>query len=159
MKLQALSSQYQRLRWLLGEAGAFGANQIELRAHWARYLCVLSAGFIENALKEIYSKYARSCSNPAVADYVESTLGKIQNPKAGRFVETAMTFDKSWGEKLSAFLETDGRRDAIDAIMSNRHLIAHGKDSAITLARLEDYLAKSVQVIEFIEDQCGLAAP
>jgi hypothetical protein len=46
--------------------------------------------------------------------------------------------------------------DAIDAIMSNRHLVAHGKDSGISLARVSVYLRKSVEVIEFIEKQCQL---
>lgn len=156
MKLQTLSSQHQRLCWLISEADKFEADQLELQAHWARYTCVLSSGFIENALKEVYARYARSCSNPAVANYVESTLSKIQNPKASRFVEVARLFNKDWAESLNAFLESDGRKDAIDAIMANRHLIAHGKDSGITLVRLNEYLSKSVQVIEFIETQCGL---
>ena len=156
MKLRSLSSQHQRLRWLISEADKFQADQLELQAHWARYLCVLSSGFIENALKEVYGRYARSCSNSAVADYVESTLRSIQNPKAIRFVETATSFNKDWGESLTTFLELEGRKDAIDSIMANRHLIAHGKDSGVTLVRLKQYLSKSVQVIEFIETQCGL---
>ncbi|SRR6266436_4188588 len=156
MKLHMLSTQHQRLCWLISEANNFGAEQLELRAHWARYLCVLSSGFLENALREVYAHYARSCSSRTVADYVESKLRLIQNPKAGRFLDTAISFNKDWRQGLEAALEADGKGAAIDAIMSNRHLIAHGKDSDITLARLGDYLAKGVKVIEFIETQCGL---
>jgi RiboL-PSP-HEPN len=155
MKLQVLSSQIQRLHWLISQANELNADQLELRAHWARYICVLSAGFLENAHIDVYSQYARSCSTPAVADYVESTLRKIQNPKAKRFEETAKSFNKAWEENLTIFLGSQGRREAIDAIMSNRHLIAHGKDSGITLARLKEYLSKSVEVVEFIENQCN----
>jgi hypothetical protein len=111
---------------------------------------------LENSLKEVYACYARSCSAPAVGDYVESQLERVQNPKAGRFVETAQAFSKQWAIDLAGFLEDDGRKEAIDAIMANRHQIDHGKDSAITLARVSDYLAKSVRVIEFIEAQCNL---
>jgi hypothetical protein len=152
MKSQALTSQKQRLESLMSEAGNF---QGELQAHWARYLCVLTAGFLENALADVYSTYAKSCANPFVANYVESALAGIQNPKASRFLETARKFDPSWEDDLSSFLQYAGRKDAIDAIMSNRHLIAHGKDSGISLVRVKDYLKKSIEVVEFIEKQCG----
>jgi hypothetical protein len=82
-------------------------------------------------------------------------LGRVQNPKASKFIETARTFDPSWVDDLEAFLASGGRKDAIDAIMSNRHLVAHGKDSGISLARVRDYLMKSDEVVEFIEGQCG----
>jgi hypothetical protein len=157
MKLGNLTSQHQRLSWLIAQANGLPAEQIELRAHWARYICVLSSGFfLENSLKEVYSCYARSCSAPAVGDYVEAQLERVQNPKASRFVETAQTFNKQWANDLTVFLDEDGRKEAIDAIMANRHQIAHGKDSGITLARVSDYLAKSVRVVEFIESQCGV---
>lgn len=156
MKLKNLSSQYQRRTWLIAQANGLPAEQLELRAHWARYICVLSSGFLETSLKEVYAHYARSCSAPGVGDYVESQLERVQNPKASRFVETAQAFNKRWASDLSVFLEEDGRKEAIDAIMANRHQIAHGKDSGITLARVSDYLAKSVRVIEFIEAQCDL---
>lgn len=131
MRSQSLSSQVQRLRWLISETDELNAGQLELRAHWARYICVLSAGFLENALMDVYSQYARSCSTPAIADYVEATLRKILNPKAKRFEETAKAFNKAWEEDLTTFLDSDGRREAIDAIMSNRHLIAHGKSQVL----------------------------
>jgi hypothetical protein len=51
---------------------------------------------------------------------------------------------------------TDGRRDAINSIIANRHQIAHGETSRITLLRLKDYFSKAVQVLEFIEDQCKI---
>lgn len=156
MKLRPLISQKQRLDWLIGEASRFQGDQLELQAHWARYLCVLAAGFLENALSEVYSKYAKTSANPQVSNYVESVLGKIQNPKSKKFLETSRAFDRSWEESLSTFIDTDGRKDAIDAIMSNRHLIAHGKDSGISLVRVKEYLKKGIEVIEFIEAQCGI---
>lgn len=156
MKLKNLASQHQRIIWLLRQANSLPAEQLELRAHWARYICVLASGFLENSLKELYSHYARSSSAPAIGNYVELQLDRIQNPKSSGFIETAQSFNKQWASDLNSFLDEDGRREAIDAIMANRHQIAHGKDSGITLARVSDYLAKSVRTIEFIENQCGV---
>lgn len=158
MNSQTLISQKQRLDWLIGEATKFQGDQLELQAHWARYLCVLIAGFLENALTDVYSRYAKTCASPQVSNYVEAVLGKIQNPKSGKFLETARAFDRTWDEYLSEFIESDGRKDAIDAIMANRHLIAHGKDSGISLVRVKEYLKKSIEVVDFIENQCGLTS-
>jgi hypothetical protein len=47
-----------------------------------------------------------------------------------------------------------GRKEAIDSIMANRHAIAHGRDSGITVVRVVSYLDKCVEIIEFIEAQC-----
>ena len=47
----------------------------------------------------------------------------------------------------------NGRKDAIDTIMANRHLIVHGKNSGITVARVSDYLDKAEEVLEFLEKQ------
>jgi len=158
MGSRPIVSQKQRLHWLLTEAASFQGEQLELQSHWARYLCVLSAGFLENALSEVYSRYAKVSSNMQIANYVEAVLGKIQNPKSSKFLETARAFDRSWEDDLRVFMEQNGRGEAIDAIMANRHQIAHGKDSGITLVRVKEYLKKSIEVLDFIESQCGLAA-
>jgi hypothetical protein len=156
MKTVTLSRQFQRLSWLIQSSTDACVNELELQAHWGRYLCVLVAGFMENAIGEVYSEYARQCANEPVANYVASTVLRIQNPKAQRFLETAKAFRPMWADQLEHFLDENGRKEAIDAIMANRHLIAHGRDAGITVARVKEYLNKCVQVIEFLENQCGL---
>lgn len=156
VKSRPLISQKQRLDWLIEQASNFQGEQLELQAHWARYLCVLAAGFLENALAEIYSRYAKASANAQVSNYVEAVLGKIQNPKSNKFLDTARSFDRTWEESLATFINAEGRADAIDAIMANRHQIAHGKDSNISLVRVKEYLKKGIEVVEFIEIQCGL---
>lgn len=155
MKNQELSRQLQRLNSLIEKTIGASAGDIELQAHWAKYLCVLCAGFLENSLTEIYTEYAGTSSNRAVAGYVARQLERIQNPKAQAFLSTTYQFKKGWGIALESCLDQDGRKEAIDAIMTNRHKIAHGEDSDITISRIKDYLAKIIQVIEFMEIQCS----
>lgn len=156
MKIISLVRQKQRIEWLINQAKTFDGDQLELQSHWARYLCVLVAGFLENAISEVYSSYVQKCSNEQVANYVEAVLGRIQNPKAQKFLETARSFNRDWELNLNDYIEQNGRKDAIDSVMTNRHLIAHGKDSGITLARLDQYFKKGVEVIDYIEGQCGI---
>jgi len=154
MRNRELTRQLQKLRALAKKAGDSSLSDLELQAHWAKYLCVLVAGFLENSLVEIFSEFVSAASSPAVARFATSRLENIQNPKAQRFVEVSGAFDESWGPELEAFLADNGRKDAIDSIMSNRHLIAHGSSSGITLARVNQYLDKCVEVVDFIETQC-----
>ena len=154
MNSQELNSQLQRIDSVFDRSLDACGDSVEMLAHWAKYLCIFSAGLLENALQEIYSEFVRSAASEPVQNYAISRLSEIRNPKTFRFVEVAQSFKKSWGEELEGFVNEEGRREAIDSIMQNRHQIAHGKHSGITVAHVRDYLDKSVVVIEFIEAQC-----
>jgi RiboL-PSP-HEPN len=117
-------------------------------------LCVRVAGFLENAVEEIYGELIDHAASEPVARFAAKALGRIQNPKAGRFVEIAGSFKDSWASALESFLAENGRGEAIDSIMTNRHQVAHGGYSGITIARVANYLDKSVEVLELIENQC-----
>jgi hypothetical protein len=156
LKTVELRRQASLIKELLAKTPAATGGDIELQAHWARYICVLAAGFLENALFEIYAAVIRAGASAAVASFASSRLEKISNPKSARFLETARAFKAIWADELERFVADDGRKDAIDSIMSNRHLIAHGEHSGITIARLQQFFERSVTVVEFLEKQCGL---
>ena len=63
-------------------------------------------------------------------------------------------FKPQWGDDLEIFVDDQGRRDAVDSIMANRHLIAHGKDSSVTVAKVRDWFDKAIEVLEYIETLC-----
>lgn len=152
-----LVRQHAVLRSLIKRTGHDpSTRELEMQAHWGRYLCVLVAGFAENTVREIYSSYIRKSSNPVVARFAVSSIERVQNPKAGRLVEVAGSFNLKWAQELEKFLEDNFRGDAVDSIMTNRHLIAHGKSSYITVASVDQYLSRIVEIATFLEKQCGL---
>lgn len=155
MKIPELSRQLSQLRSLISKSESFSEEEFELRSHWAKYICVLSAGFLENALHEIFSNYCSLRAHPCVARFASKALDRIQNPKADVFVQVADSFNESWKSGLENFIDDNGRKEAINSIMGIRHLIAHGKATSISLVQLKNYLDKSVEVMEFIEVQCG----
>jgi hypothetical protein len=155
MKLIELSRQAQFIKDLIRKDSVLNAD-IEMQSHWAKYICVLISGFLENAIHLIYSEYVKKVSNEKVSQFSIRQIKKIQNPKANKVVEIAKSFDSDWGNKLEKYLDDDGRKEAIDTIMNNRHLIAHGKPSNITLAPLNEYFKKTIKACEFIENQCGI---
>jgi hypothetical protein len=154
MRNRELERQLQSIRSLFERTRNACGDDIEMMSHWARYLCVLCAGFLENALVAVYIDFCRSAASPPVAQFATGALEQISNPKTQRFLDTAGRFRSDWKEALERFVDEEGRREAIDSIMANRHLIAHGRRSDITVARVSGYFAKSIGVVEFIEAQC-----
>jgi hypothetical protein len=59
----------QRLNMLFQKASAL-SDDLELQAHFARYLCVLVSGYLETAIAQIYSDYAERKRHPHLATYV-----------------------------------------------------------------------------------------
>jgi len=154
MRNPEISSQIQKLNILFDKASSFSTVDLEALSHWGKYLCVLSAGFIENGVKEIYSKFVSASANPYITNYVNQSLSKLRNPKTGNILELTGSFNKVWRDSLEEYMNDEGRREAIDSIMTNRHKIAHGKNSDITIRRVNDYFKKAIQVIEYIESNC-----
>lgn len=151
-----LVRQYQAIQSLIQRTDKATWQDIELQGHWGKYLCVLAAGLLENSIREIYGEFIRNSSSPQVSKYAESALRNIYTPKASRFLEVTNAFSKEWGDILEKYLDSGQgeRRDAIDSIINNRHLIAHGKNTSISVVRVKNYLEKAVEVIDFIEAQC-----
>lgn len=155
MLSQQLNKQYNQIMKLIDDTRESCGDNIELQGHWGKYICVLSAGFLENAISEVYIPLLTSSASPAVSNFAQKSLGKIQNPKASKFIEIATSFKKEWGEELENFLNTeDNLKHSIDSIMANRHQIAHGKNTSISVVKVKGYLMNSVKIIRFIENQC-----
>lgn len=128
-----------------------------MQAHWARYLCVLTSGLVENIVRHLYGAYVvKNSYSPAVVRYTKKQLDGVQNPRPARLVEIAAAFDPRWGRDLDAYLALEYRSEAINAIMTNRHAIAHGRSSNVTVGQVKLYLSKIVEVAEYIEMQCQL---
>ena len=155
MKNRELHRQHQRITLLVKRATSASANNLELQAEWARYICILCSGFLENALKELYSDFANRKASKPLAKFVGSQLALLSNPKTDKFSRIAGAFSEVWQDELDLFMADAGRGDAINSIMGQRHLIAHGSynKTNITLATIKVYLDKGVEVLEFIENQ------
>lgn len=122
----------------------------ELRSDLARHLCVLVSGYLEESLRVLLSTYAGRCSNAKVSTFVDASIRTVTNLKVGRIRDILRSFDCNWGEKFSDKLE-DAQKDAIDSVVANRHLIAHGKNTGISLATVSGYWKKIQRVVQMLE--------
>lgn len=150
MRNQEISKQLQYIDNLFNKSNDLAKLDIEILSHWGKYLCVLSAGIIENGIKEIYGEFVKNAASVPVAKFARQKLSRIRNPKTGTILEVANSFKSTWMVSLNEYVNENGRKEAIDSIMTNRHNIAHGKKSTITVTSVKDYYKKAIQVIEYI---------
>ena len=157
MRNVRLVAQYDRIQSLLERTRTATWEDIELQGYWGRYICIMAAGLLENSIREIYSDYVRSASSPQVSSFATSSLQNILNPNSNRFIQVASSFSQEWGRSLEEFLNANEgeRKDAIDSIINNRHQIAHGRNTSVSVVRVSNYLIRAVEVIDFIESQCS----
>lgn len=150
MKNARASSELQRLTAAIKSAMA-STTRLELQAHWARYFCVLAAGFLENAIKSIMGDFIKRTATTPVGRFAHAELQRLQNPNPDRFLQLVRNFNQSWATDLELFMGSNGGKEAIEAIMNNRHQIAHGRQSQIGIVALRGYISKTVDVLERLE--------
>ena len=142
----------QRLDSLFQQIPAL-SEDIELQAHWAKYLCVLVSGFMEISVRTIYSQYAREKAEPRVANFVYSQLKSFHNPKMEKILELTKSFSPEWEDNLRNATEGE-LKDAVDSIVANRNRIAHGEDVGITYVRMHSYYQNIIKTVRLISEQC-----
>lgn len=154
MKNQKVARYKQQLNDLFDKIDKFPQDDLELRSHWARYLCIRVAGFLEVSIGAIFIQYAKDTSAPFVANYVESQLKNFHNPNMDKISKLARSFNPLWAEEL--FEKTEGEiKDSIVSILAHRNLIAHGGNSGITYSKIKDYYRNAIKLVELIEQQCN----
>ena len=128
-------------------------GDLELQANMTRHLCVLTSGFLEVAVTEVLAEYATMRANPLVQRYVRKNLDQFQNPKLQKIVDLVSRFDPAWGMVFSQRV-TAQQKDAVDSIVANRHLIAHGRQVGISLGNMREYYRGATQVVEVLAAVC-----
>jgi len=123
----------------------------ELQAHWARYLCILVSGFLENSISTIYIEYAKKKATPQIVNFVVTKLEKFQNPRMEKVFQLMDSFDKKWGDQLR--IMTEGEiKDAVNGIVDSRNSIAHGKSVGISYVTIRNSYESSKKLLDILEN-------
>ena len=145
--------RYQdRLDYLFKQIPVFSGD-IELQAHWAKYLCILVSGFLETSVQSIFSEYAKSKADPSVANYVENRLRGLQNTNMQRILDVTRSFSPDWADQLETATEGE-LRDAVNSIVANRNQITHGVSIGLSYVRMKDYYDQAVKLVNLLDEVC-----
>ncbi len=125
-------------------------DDIEIRSHWARYLCILSYGYIETSVRNIFLDYAKNKAHPYLVNFIEKRLDRFRNATMNNVKELAQMFSQEWVEAIDNNIDQEVI-DAVNSLANNRHQISHGKNTGISLAYVKNWHAKSRELINYLE--------
>ena len=129
-------------------------GEAELLSDFARYLCILVSGFLEQAVIELVLEYVRTHSQPSIHRHIDQRLRRFTNAKTQRLLELLGSFDSDWRQDLEKFI-VDEYKDAVDGIVDLRNTISHGRFAGITFIRVQNYYARIKDVVDHIADLCA----
>jgi hypothetical protein len=147
-----IDRQRQRLDAVFSRVSKAAADA-ELMSDLARYLCVLVAGFLEQAVIEIALEHIRTHSQASVLRYVEGRLRRFTSANAQNVIELIGSFDPDWRTDLEVFL-VDQYKDAVNSVVDLRHTIAHGRFTGVTVASVQSYYERVKKVVEHCVQLC-----
>lgn len=126
----------------------------ELSANYARYLCVLVAGFAEQSLKALLTEHARTKASSSVHRYVEQNVNRVWGINQIKLKEALDGFDLAWYPTLTSGMEQE--ISSLQSVGKLRDNISHGNDAGITLLTMKQY---SADVIKLIRKLCDILDP
>jgi hypothetical protein len=126
----------------------------ELTSHYARYLCVLTSGYIEQSTKELVIEYCRRRSSEPIQRYVGIQLKKLRNIDSEKLKGLIESFNVDWWQQLSQ--KYPDELDSIGSVATVRNSISHGGDSGMTMSTIRQYFEHSTTVLDYL---CDLLDP
>lgn len=122
-------------------------------AHLGRYLAIRVAGYLEQSTNELIRTMARQRSDTAIQRYINGRFAKSNNYKSTKLLDLLAEFSEDWKTKTESYINSNGRREAIDSIYATRHSAAHGGQSGMTIATARGYFDKVDEVVKHLEKQ------
>ena len=126
-------------------------TDLEIRADFARHLCVLVSGFFENAVVELLLAYCSRCCHPGIVRYVESRLEWFTNANREKLLQLLGSFDPAWRTELEAFV-IDERDAALNSVVALRNDIAHGGSGNVSYVQIKLYYERIEEIIDKLAD-------
>jgi hypothetical protein len=123
----------------------------QVQSDFARYLCVLVAGFMEQATQELALEWCRKQSSPSIQRFAAQQLDRLQNVNSDRLCKTVGSFSADWRAELEADFKDE--LAALSGLMGNRHLIAHGGTVTVSYAQVRESFDQIKVLVEFLKDR------
>ena len=127
------------------------SDEPEIEADYARYLCILVTGFLEQSVEQAILVYVDSQGNQRLSSYIAKTLIPRRSMRAERMLEIVGDFDQKWKARLALKL-TSRHRDAIGSAYASRNKIAHGEDVDLPYRQVSHDYVLVKEAIGFIAE-------
>jgi len=144
----------QRIDNLFKKAASI-ADRAE-QAEWAKYLCVLVSGYIEESLRVLLDQYIRRRAAPVIQNFVWGEIKDITNCKTSKIASVLQRFNPTWENDFLNDIQAKSRivdeiKNSVDSVIANRHLIAHGKNTGLGYAAISTYYENVKKAVETLD--------
>jgi len=164
MKQSSRSKFRQRLDHLFGmplsNPNAPIATLTSLESNWAKYLCVLASGYLEQSIKEILIDYATRSAQPQIVRYIDKSWSNSKNMKWNIIVKVLDQCSVDWGKNMKIWFDADeSRKSHINSLVSWRNDIAHGNDAnttGVTMYSVGEGWKTAKKTIQKVEEIVGV---
>ncbi|MFC7380088.1 HEPN domain-containing protein [Brevundimonas sp. GCM10030266] len=134
-------------------------EDLERQAHWAKYISVLTSGYLEQSLKEVLLDHSSRTASPRVARYVEQSWSNSRNMNTEAICTLLGRFDGNWRASFEAWLiEDEKRKGCINAVVDSRNKIAHGEESnttGVTMHTVSERFQCACGLVDLVEELAG----
>jgi len=117
---------------------AHSVDDVQVQSEIAKYICVLSFGFIEISLRDIICQYCSVRAQPPIVEFVDQKVLRDMSLRQERIWEMIGSLDQEKREYLEKNID-DKLKDDVQSIVNNRHQIAHGENPGLSLDRMKRY--------------------
>jgi len=149
MNLSVIDSKIKRIEQLLKTVPLDDSAGLEIQSHWAKYTCVVISGALEESIKILLRQYAEQRASSPISNFASNQLGFFQTASTDEIGKLLAKFDKRWEKAFSDYL-TEEIKTAVNSIVGNRHRVAHGLDSAVTISQLKEWFPKVDELLKRI---------
>lgn len=132
-------------------------TDMRMQGEWAKYLCVLASGYLENSIRILITEYISKNSSPKIQRFNDPQISNLTNCKHGKIVKTLEQFDVNWASTFVNEVDAKSKipdeiKDSIDSLVQNRHDIAHGKNVGVGYVRVKTYFEKAHVAVEIMDN-------
>ena len=107
-------------------------------ARLAQLVTVWASGYLEATCREVVLDYTKKRADDSVVNYVSRTLDRFHNPRFEKILDLLRGLDEDSADLIMRF--ADGQiKVSVNSIVANRHRIAHGKSTQISMAQVLGY--------------------
>jgi hypothetical protein len=123
----------------------------EIKAYFAKLLCILTSGLLENAVRNLIDEMTSGTSPKGIQNFISTQTKYVTNLRYEKLYAFLNQFDPKWGKQLDEHT-TDKMKSALNSLVSNRNNIAHGGNDSISYLIMKDYYSDILEVISILED-------
>ena len=125
-------------------------NPIE-NSYLASYLTVYISGIYEETIETIIKEKFSRLNRNYVDRYIEKTVGQgFRNPNIENIRNLLKKINSRWSKIIGGLPILN--KSALNSIVSNKNLLAHGQSTNLTLREVLQYYSNSRLIIEKIDE-------